>query len=95
MNALELVDYLFAVSALLVGVVVGRRAEKRKWPKPIRPICTCTHGYGTHDDGGRCSGHRQVADGWDFEGDAIHWTNMACPCRRYDGPDPLMLGLTS
>lgn len=53
--------------------------------RPRQPMCTCGHGYGTHDGGhGSC-------------GDQVRrTTNTAhswepCPCRSYDGPDPLLL----
>lgn len=63
-----------------IGWAAGRASTLRA-PKPgLR--CSCGHGYGTHEDEKRChgvdAGRRngvQVLD--------------PCPCRTYDGPEPL------
>jgi hypothetical protein len=45
-------------------------------------LCSCGHGYGTHEDEKRCHGatasRRNGVQALD-----------PCPCRAYDGPEPL------
>lgn len=85
MNPLELADYLVAGATLLIGVGVGRRMRPRP-PKPLKPMCSCGHGYGTHEDGRRCQGKEPARRNYTDYLDA-------CQCRRYDGPDPAIFGL--
>jgi hypothetical protein len=84
-NPFELADYAAATVALLVGVTVGRWTRPRS-PKPLQPICSCKHGYGTHEDGLRCHGVET-----NYRNSVAHVD--ACPCRRYDGPDPAIFGI--
>jgi hypothetical protein len=67
-----------------IGWVLGRASGRRGVPTAPAStlVCSCGHGYGTHEDERRChgvdAGRRngvQVLD--------------PCPCRRYDGPEPL------
>lgn len=74
---------LFAVvgfSAVIAGGVAVLRNIKRK---PKGPICSCAHGYGTHEPNGRCHGEIKRGRGMD----GYEW--VPCPCQRYDGPQPL------
>lgn len=87
MNPLELADYVVAGATLLVGLVVGRRMRPKP-PEPLRPVCSCGHGYGTHEDGRRCFGRDEKR-----RNGVVHLDE--CPCRRYDGPDPLIFGIES
>lgn len=85
-NALELVDYLAVSAALLAGVWIGRRT--RQGPDPVRPVCSCGHGYGHHEGGRRCAHlHRARRNG-------VHYLDP-CGCQLYDGPDPMIFGLES
>jgi len=82
-SVFEFADYIAFVLAALGGVAVGRRMRPRP-PTPLKPICTCGHGYGTHEHGRACGAlvedyYRDVMD--------------PCPCTRYDGPDPAIFGL--
>lgn len=81
---------LVAGGVLLVGGwLAGRR--NRKPPPPPEPgtICSCKHGYGTHDAGSACKAQIKRADRWDDYSSACHWEWVPCPCLTYDGPEPL------
>lgn len=87
MNPFELADYLAAAATLLIGVAAGKRLRPRP-PAPLRPICTCGHGYGTHVDGKGCQAETLTVV------DERHNQELRnCRCRRYDGPDPAIFGL--
>lgn len=91
---MELADYLVAGGALLAGFYLGR-ATAPKVPEPLKPVCSCEHGYGTHAEGGLCKGAGREAIGWDIYGYATKWRTAPCVCQRYDGPDPAIFGLSS
>ncbi len=88
-------EYAPTVTALfgtVLGLLVGRRMRPRP-PKPIKPqppVCTCRHGFGTHEGGKACAAEIQRPDKWNKDGDERGWTYVRCPCTNYDGPDPLM-----
>jgi hypothetical protein len=87
--------YALALVPLLslgLGLLVGRRMRPRP-PEPLRAICSCEHGYGSHADGKACQVSDKVADHWDVYGRADHWIPDRCPCLRYDGPDPAIFGM--
>ena len=85
-NALELVDYLAAGAALVAGVWIGRRS--RRGSDPMRPVCTCGHGYGHHAGGHQCAHQHKVR----LNGvQALE----PCGCQLYDGPVPAIFGLQS
>lgn len=79
MNPFELADYF----GFMVAMVLGGLVVKAMKPRSPRPICTCSHGYGTHDNGGKCHG---------TEENERNFTDYIdpCPCQQYDGPDPLV-----
>ena len=94
MNLFEMVDYVAILASVLgavVGVAAGRRMRPRP-PEPLRPICSCSHGYGKHREGAVCQGgverkhytHNGVRSGYEW---------VQCACSRYDGPDPAIFGL--
>lgn len=86
MNPLELIDYLVAGTTLLIGVAIGRKMRSKP-PEPLRPICSCEHGYGQHDAEEGCQADvRQELPG-------LNWQWVDCPCWHYDGPDPALFGL--
>lgn len=90
-----LTAYAPAVVGLLgfaLGSLLGRNTRP-KAPEPLRPICTCKHGYGSHADGKACQAMSNRPDHWDGYGREDHWISTPCSCLRYDGPSPLVLGL--
>lgn len=79
------------VGALLFIVGAGTGERRRRAPKPPRRpelLCSCGHGYGTHEAGARCHGQEErpfyLAHG---VRNGFEWA--PCPCRFYDGPEPL------
>jgi hypothetical protein len=91
MGWMELADYLFAVAAGGVGVLAGYRWAAYRHRRR-RPMCTCEHGYGNHDETtGVCGGWVTIASAWLTNGRAVKWRQIACPCRHYDGPNPMLL----
>ena len=81
----ELLDYAAFVVSGLAGIAIGRRMRPRP-PKPLRPMCSCKHGFGHHENGLRCHGQQTShLNGTAYVDD--------CRCRRYDGPDPAIFGL--
>jgi hypothetical protein len=67
-----------------VGWLLGRAAGRRSAPPAAASalLCSCGHGYGSHEDGRRCHG----ADARRRNGVQVL---DPCPCRGYDGPEPL------
>jgi hypothetical protein len=67
-----------------VGWLIGRASGRRTARPAVTStlVCSCGHGYGTHEDEKRCHGV-----------DARRRNGMVvmdpCPCRQYDGPEPL------
>lgn len=66
--------------AWLLGRASGRRHADR--PTTSTLLCSCGHGYGTHADERRCHGSDTRRRNGLQEVDP-------CPCRLYDGPEPL------
>lgn len=91
MDFLELADYVVVGLALLLGVGIGRRMRVKP-PEPLRAVCTCSHGFGQHEDGGKCQGEVKRADKWDEDTNPRHWEYAPCRCTRYDGPSLGFLG---
>jgi hypothetical protein len=67
-----------------LGWALGRASGRRSTRSvPVSTLlCSCGHGYGTHEDELRCHG----VDARRRNG--VHVLDP-CPCRRYDGPEPL------
>jgi hypothetical protein len=91
---------IFALGAVF-GRVMPSRKRGPKPPKPVQPICGCTHHYSLHDpkagechgaaDAGRAAVRDQhgkpVKDSW---GEVVFTREHGrCGCRRYTGPLPL------
>lgn len=92
MSPFELADYVAAGLTLLIGIGVGRRMRPKP-PEPLRPICSCEHGFGSHEDGAKCHGKVEETSRYDGLGKAIAWRKVQCSCLRYDGPHPAIFGL--
>jgi hypothetical protein len=88
---LGLTSLIFFFFFFLLGRASGRKKERALAQRPIELVCTCGHGFGSHEDGARCQAEIQRADKWDEYRDAKHWEYVPCPCRTYDGPDPMLV----
>lgn len=78
------------VGALLFIVGAGTGERRRRAPKPPRRpelLCSCGHGYGTHEAGAHC--HSQQKRDLYSAGAWIGHEYARCSCRFYDGPEPL------
>jgi hypothetical protein len=79
---------------VLVGV--GARAMSARRPAaPLPPaaalVCSCTHPHSVHDAAaGRCCGLMKL-ERWSPNGVRRGFEWRACPCRGYDGPQPIAL----
>jgi hypothetical protein len=83
-----------------LGIRTGVQRERKKIAKGPELICTCKHGYGTHEHGGKCQGDEKRSVAWDSDGDPKGWRRISCPCLTYDGPQPMptheqMIGFNS
>jgi hypothetical protein len=82
---------LVAVSGSIgwfIGWISGRRHHSDRHPRPSSElICSCGHGYGTHEDEKRCHGVNKA------KRNGMHVLDP-CPCRQYDGPEPLLRAWT-
>lgn len=80
---------------LLIGVVLGYvlGTLRRVLPAPdtaMKPICSCTHGLGQHDEvHGLCHGQTLRRNMRDKVGIWIGDQWVKCTCRHYDGPQPI------
>ena len=87
------VSLLLGGAIALGGFIAGRASRRPKAlsrpPELSKPICSCKHGLGAHDDGGRCVSQTKRERCWDVYGHPIAWENATCPCLSYDGPEPL------
>ena len=75
----------------LVGAVLGRLSRRTPQPQatvPSGPACSCSHGYGTHEDGKSCRGS-SLRKHYDKDGFRFGWEWVQCPCVHYDGVPPL------
>lgn len=73
----------------LAGVLTGRRVRRPTTTIDLQPpVCTCAHGYGTHDKGARCQAQVERRH---YMEDGRHNGSEWAPCRclSYDGPEPL------
>jgi hypothetical protein len=71
---------------LISGMVLGRVSRSRANTQPPA-VCSCSHGWGTHDQPvGRCHGDIRRTK-YDSIGDKVGYTYVPCPCRAYDGPE--------
>lgn len=80
---MEPVSMVVAVVIFILGFVVGKvNRSKSKEFNPPKPICSCLHPYGMHDEKGNCVAEKLVA--------VNHVQKVfGCPCIRYDGPRPV------
>ena len=66
----------------VAGRISGRNQAARRQGPTSELICSCGHGYGMHEDEKRCHGVDPS------KRNGVH-TLDPCPCRLYDGPEPL------
>jgi hypothetical protein len=96
------IDMLIGAAIFAAGALLGRFLPARKrGPKPIKPICGCSHHHSMHDpETGQC--HGLVSGGETAARDAKNnpvlddfgyvqktYAKVQCSCRRYSGPEPL------
>jgi hypothetical protein len=68
---------------VLAGFTGWRLGRRRSDIGPASAVmCSCGHGFGTHDNGWQCHGRDTRRR------NGLHEVDP-CPCRRYDGPEPL------
>jgi hypothetical protein len=67
----------------------GRTAERRVANTAELLVCSCEHGFGTHDNGGACSGTSKRLLSSHNYGQSQDWEWVPCRCHSYDGPEPL------
>jgi hypothetical protein len=55
-----------AVGGLLVagGWLLAQLQRRRPLTSPLTAVCTCSHGYGTHDNGGPCTAEIERPHYW-------------------------------
>lgn len=75
--------------AWVAGLRAGRAVERRAAAAPPALVCSCEHGYGTHDREGACGGATKRMISWTDYGEPQPWEWVSCPCHVYDGPEPL------
>lgn len=72
------------------GYLTGQR--HRRAPKTPALVCSCGDGYGIHaENGGACAAEIKRASEYDTYGNTVGYEWVPCPCRAYDGPDPLLI----
>lgn len=79
------------VAGLVTSRVVQRGRDRRRGEGAREAYCSCGHARSFHDpQTNRC---HQIVKGkatkWDRWGFEVAWEQAVCPCRRYDGPEPL------
>jgi hypothetical protein len=77
-----------ALVGSIIGSAIGNMVRRPKKPGPVGPVpavCSCVHGYGIHEDGKACGGQIQRTRSGNLPG--FEW--VPCPCKVYDGPEPL------
>jgi len=85
-----LTNFIPVVLAVLAGLAMGRWVSRT--PEPLRPICSCSHGYGQHHEGAVCQGEVERRH-YNSYGERLGFEWVGCSCSRYDGPDPAIFGL--
>jgi hypothetical protein len=73
----------------LAGWVTGRQTRRTQTSvTPEVAVCSCTHGYGIHEEGKKCAAQIERPHYWSNGSRNGHeW--VPCPCLSYDGPEPL------
>lgn len=98
-------DLLAGALLFLAGIIFDRlmpaRRKTPRPPKPVEPICGCSHHHSFHDPAtGQCHGTRKSAETVvrDATGAPVldRWGDVQtvgkrapCTCRVYSGPVPL------
>lgn len=77
-----------SVPASIALVALSARLSRVRTPKPPPLLCSCGHGYGTHEGGARCHGQEERPH-YMPHGPRNGYEYALCPCRLYDGPEPL------
>jgi hypothetical protein len=68
-----------------IGSAIGSSMRRPKKPGFVGSVCSCKHGYGTHEAGRVCGAEIERSRRGNLPG--MEW--IPCPCKFYDGPEPL------
>jgi hypothetical protein len=82
------ISVVAGAAAVLVGWLAGRVSRQPQAPKQAGALCSCDHGYGTHENGGQCHAQVERPHYWG-NGSRNGYEWVPCPCLSYDGPEPL------
>ncbi len=75
-------------AAIVVGYFAGHFSSQAKTSQPTGLLCSCGHGYGTHNGGRDCKAKVERPHYWST-GERYGYEWVPCPCLSYDGPEPL------
>lgn len=85
---LDLVTIFATGGIFTVGYACGRLTRRPKPSAPDVPMCSCEHGFGSHKEPDGCGADIKRSR-WNRYGDHAGYEWVPCPCRTYDGPEPL------
>lgn len=92
LSAMDPISLIIGGTLLAVGWLAGQ-AYRRRNRTPELPstatMCSCGHGHGTHAEGGACKAEIKRPATWNYYAQVTGYEWVPCPCRSYDGPEPL------
>lgn len=94
MNPFELYDYLAFSGIAVIAFLTGRKTAHPRVPPPLKPVCSCEHGWGMHENGKKCQATDEKSD-YDPSVSMDVYRYLQCDCLKYDGPDPALFGLVA
>jgi hypothetical protein len=83
------VSLVIGGALVAAGWFAGRVSRRRPHAPPSSStVCSCSHGYGSHENGGLCGAEIERPFYW-ANGHRHGYEWVPCPCLSYDGPEPL------